>query len=161
AYALGLMHGALGFVIVHPFIAHRLRIEDACVVAEGLAQQRGFFFQYRHDLGPVRHIQVAARLRIAVYVLDQLLEVLHALDAFAVHPDRRVRATAADPLRAVQASGSAWRLAAAARAAAPGRAVGLQYGGLDAVFLGQEDGGGQPGEARAYDDHVGIHVLRD
>ena len=158
ADAFRLVHRTAGLFITDPLIAHRGAIDDAGIVVEGLAQQARFLLQPRHHALAVGDIQMAARLRIAVDVLDQFLEILHALDALAVQAVGGLEAVTLDPLRALEAAGGALRLTAIAGRTAPADPIGLQHGGLDAVLLGQHDGGGQPREAGADDHHIGVDI---
>ncbi len=161
ADAFGLVHRPGRLLVVDVFALDGIGIENAGVVVEDLAQQLGLLLQRRHRLGTVRDVQVAAGLRIAVDIADQRLEGLHAGAHFLVQPQRGVQAVALDPLRALEPARRALRLPAVARAAAPADAVGFQHGGLDAVFLRQEDRAGQPGETRADDRDIDVDVVRD
>ncbi|MOA39225.1 hypothetical protein D3C78_1609860 [compost metagenome] len=104
---------------------------------------------------------MTTRLRVAVDVLDQVLEGLHAGTDFFVHAQCGIEAVAGNPLRALEAAGSALGLATVTCTAAPADTVGLQNGGLDTVFLGKEDRGGEPGEAGADDRHIDVDVVCD
>ena len=149
------------FLVVHILAPDGIGVEDAGVIMEDLPHDLGFFFQRRHGFRLVGDVQVAARLRVAVDVGRDLLERFHRIAHFRVQFEGGFQAVAVYPLRALQAARRALRLAAVARAAAPADPVRFQHGGLDAVFLGQEDGAGEARKTRADDGHVDIDVMRD
>ena len=161
ADAFRLVQCAGRFLVIDKFALDGVGVEDAGVVLEDLAHHLGFFFQRRHGFRLVSDIQVAARLRIAIDVGRDLLERFHRVAHFRVQFQGRVQPIAVYPLRALQATRRALGLAAVARAAAPADTVRFQHGGLDAVFLGQEDGAAQASEAGTDDGHVDVDVMRD
>ena len=158
---LGLVHGASRLVVVDVVATQRVGIKDLRIVIEDLAQHLRLPLQHRHPGRTVRHVQVAARLHIAIDVGNQPLEVLHAIQTFGMQRQRRVQPPACDPLRAGQATGGTLGLTPIAHAASPAHAVGFQHGGPDAVITRQCDGGRQPGEAGADDGHIHLAVAVD
>src|SRR5690606_25594682 len=115
----------------------------------------------RHFFLAVRNIQVTARLRIAVYGVDQALPVIEAFVYFRIQPLGDVQPPALYPLRTIQPARSILALAAIAAGATPYHAVGFQYHCLHTVLLGQVQRRNQTGKARPDDHDVGIEILRD
>ena len=161
ADAFRLVQRAGRFLVVDEFALDGVGVEDAGVVLEDLAHELCFLDQGGHGFRLVGDVQVAARLRLAIDVGRDLLERLHRVAHFRVQFQGRVQPIAVDPLRTLQAARRALCLAAVARAATPADPVRFQHGGLDAVFLGQEDGTGETGKTRADDGHVDVDVMRD
>lgn len=161
AHAVRLQQRAHGLVVVHVALAQLVLAQHARVVAEDLAHDAALVLQEGHLLLPMRRVQMAARLRVAVHLRHQALPVFETLADLGVQPAGRVQPPALDPLRAVQPSRGVLALAAVAAGAAPDRAVGFQHHGAHAVIARQRQRRRQPGEARADHGHVHLHVAID
>ena len=160
AHAVRLQQRAHGLVVVHVALAQLVLAQHARVVAEDLAHDAALVLQEGHLLLPMRRVQMAARLRVAVHLRHQALPVFETLADLGVQPAGRVQ-----PQRWIPASGTAFpgvlALAAVAAGAAPDRAVGFQHHGAHAVIARQRQRRRQPGEARADHGHVHLHVAID
>ena len=91
AHAVRLQQRAHGLVVVHVALAQLVLAQHARVVAEDLAHDAALVLQEGHLLLPMRRVQMAARLRVAVHLRHQALPVFETLADLGVQPAGRVQ----------------------------------------------------------------------
>src|SRR5205085_6732543 len=111
----------------------------------------GLVAQEVHLFLAVRHIEVAAGLRVAREFGDQALEGLVAAADLGVELERGLLAPARYPLRPVETSARILALAAVAAGAAPDALIGFEHGRANAMLAGEKLRRGETGESRADD----------